>query len=219
METEAKSVAIKYVPMGTIELADRNPKQHAYDAIAASIQRFGFVSPLIMNESTNKLLAGHGRLLALRQLHDAGEAPPAKIEVAVGGDWLVPVVSGVSFDSVLSAEAYLVADNRLTDLGGWDNTVLIELLGEFEDVGIMGDVGYNDEDFSELLASIVDVDDTDLPCVDEDCSNIGDPGTVDTITDIEVPPLFKLVVECRDESVRAGLLRELQERGFRCKEG
>ena len=49
------------------------------------------------------------------------------------GDWLVPVVSGVNIESEKDALAYLVADNRLVELGGWNAPELSEIIHPFSD--------------------------------------------------------------------------------------
>ena len=45
--------------------------------------RFGFTQPVLINESDNKILAGHGRIKALQQLHNQGYDAPKRIDVAV----------------------------------------------------------------------------------------------------------------------------------------
>jgi hypothetical protein len=49
-----------------------------------------------------------------------GNEAPANVQTNAAGEWLVPVVRGVAFNSDAEIEAYLVADNRLTILGGWN---------------------------------------------------------------------------------------------------
>ena len=49
---------------------ERNPRTHSADQvaqIAASMVEFGFTNPILVDE-TDGILAGHGRLLATRQL-------------------------------------------------------------------------------------------------------------------------------------------------------
>ena len=44
--------------------------------IYQSIKRFGFTQPIMMNENTGKLLAGHGRLQTLQTMKQSGEKVP-----------------------------------------------------------------------------------------------------------------------------------------------
>ena len=58
--------------------------------------RFGYVAPMILDERTGRLVAGHCRLESLKRAKSAGKAPPKRVRVE-NGDWLVPVVRGVAF--------------------------------------------------------------------------------------------------------------------------
>ena len=68
--------------------------------IAASIAEFGFNNPLLVDTNAG-IIAGHGRLLAARKL----------------GLEHVPVVV-LDHLSETQKRAYILADNKLSDLGG-----------------------------------------------------------------------------------------------------
>jgi len=95
-----------------------NPKAHDIDEICASIRRFGFTAPILFDETTGRIVAGHGRLTALAVMHGNEEAVPDGIAKSKG-DWLAPVV-GVTMTDEKDAAAYLLADNALTERGGWN---------------------------------------------------------------------------------------------------
>ncbi len=59
---EVGKVEIVFTKLSEIQEADRNVKDHDIGSIHESMNRFGFTSPLLMNEATNKLVAGHGRI-------------------------------------------------------------------------------------------------------------------------------------------------------------
>lgn len=145
-------VRIEYAPLKEILRAPRNPKDHDIGAIIQSMLRFGFVTPGVVNESTGNIVVGHGRADALAQLQEQGVDPPERIQVAEDGDWLVPLVRGVRFKSDEEAEAYLVADNRLTDLGGWRDDALLEVLMSLgnHDPDLLTVTGFDDGDVQEL---------------------------------------------------------------------
>ena len=152
---------LKYENLDDIIGADNNPKDHDLGVLYQSMKRFGFTNPIIMNESTGKLLAGHGRLQTLKMLRDNGEKAPDRIEVEVDtGDknieyWYVPVLYGVSIDNVSEAQAYLIADNRLTELGGWKPMDLMDSLTEIlEETGNLDGTGYDLDDVETILADI-----------------------------------------------------------------
>jgi DNA modification methylase len=127
---------IDYLPLSSLKAAKRNPKRHQVDLILQSMGRFGYVPPLIVDERTGRLVAGHGRADSLKLAKSKGQPPPDRIRVQ-GNDWLVPVIRGVSFTNDREAEAYLLADNRLTDLSGWDEEELRTIV---EQLGTDGDL-------------------------------------------------------------------------------
>lgn len=103
-----------------------NPKRHKLESIVASIKRFGFVMPPCVCSTTFVLVAGHGRLEALRAIRDAGEPVPRGVAV-VDGEWVVPCRLW-AFATEAERDDYLVADNRLTEAGGWDDDELRRFL-------------------------------------------------------------------------------------------
>lgn len=91
----------------------RNARTHSDKQIAqigASIRRFGFVVPIIIDDDSN-IVAGHGRWLAAKQL----------------GLLEVPAIR-VKFLSEADRRAFALADNRIAELSGWDDNLLAEEL-------------------------------------------------------------------------------------------
>ena len=117
------------------------------------MKRFGFTSPVMLNEKTGKLLAGHGRLETLAMFKRGGEKPPARIQIREeDGEWLVPVLRGINFDSDVEAQSYLLADNRLTEIGGWNSDELITSLQEIlAEGGDLDGVGWDLDDIENLI--------------------------------------------------------------------
>lgn len=147
-------IRVEYIDLDEIVEADNNPKDHDLGVIYQSINRFGFNNPIILNDANGKLLVGHGRLQALKLIRDAGEDAPERI-VVEDGCWQVPVIKGVNIDNPAEAQAYLLADNRLTELGGWKNMDLIESLNEIlEETGDLDGTGYDLEDVDSILKSL-----------------------------------------------------------------
>lgn len=147
----------EYMPLEKIQPADRNPKAHDLGALHSSIDRFGFVEPIVLDERTGKLVAGHGRVEALAQVKAQGGDAPEGVQVLEGGRWYVPVVRGWSSKDDHEAEAYLVASNRVGELGGWDEDLLGEMLGDLAQLGEDGGetalrgTGYDGDDVDQLL--------------------------------------------------------------------
>lgn len=142
----------KLAPLGSFERLERNAKEHDLGGISTSLERFGFLERVIVNETTGHLIGGHGRIDILQQLEANGESPPENIAVE-NGEWLVPTdyVSIPEEDE----EAAALALNRLTELGGWDRSALAEILKDSAEQkeGLRG-TGYDLEDLEQLLGDL-----------------------------------------------------------------
>lgn len=107
-------------PPDTLVPWQRNPKGHDDKAILASVDRFGFASAVVARPSDRRILAGHGR---------------ARAAIAAGLKE-VPVV-WVEMDDDAAA-SFTVADNKLSEAGGWDDAALAEVLKSLDDPSGLG---------------------------------------------------------------------------------
>ena len=152
---EVSKVEVVFTKLSEIIEADRNVKDHDIGSIHESMNRFGFTSPLLLNETTGKLVAGHGRIEALKQKMQFKEPVPANIQVDdESGEWLVPVIRGVAFKNDDEAQAYLLADNRLVELGGWNTTALIEELEQLAENSSLQGTGFDDADIQSMYEDL-----------------------------------------------------------------
>ncbi len=119
---------LEYWPLEELLKAPRNPKDHDIGLLHGLMDHFGYTQPVLIDERTGRLVAGHGRLDTLGQKVRGGQAPPDYVVVAENGAWLVPVIRGWRSRSDADAEAYLVADNEATIRGGYKTDELIEVL-------------------------------------------------------------------------------------------
>jgi DNA modification methylase len=106
---------VECVPIETIKLNPKNARTHSRlqrRRIAASIRKFGFVNPIIVDEN-GMVLAGHGRLYAAQE----------------EGLTHVPVIC-LNHLTPLQKRAYLIADNKIAEQAGWDRQMLAVELGE-----------------------------------------------------------------------------------------
>lgn len=142
---------LEAMPLSALTGAAKNPKRHAHETIRSSIGRFGYVEPIVIDERTGRLVAGHGRMQALRASKVAGQSPPQGVEVSPDGEWLVPVLRGWASRSDTEAEAYLVASNNLTTVGGWDNAELADMLKGLEAQAALEGTGYDAAAIEEVL--------------------------------------------------------------------
>jgi hypothetical protein len=110
---------IEWIPIDALRPNPRNARTHSRKQIrliAASIRKFGFLNPVLVDD-TNMVLAGHGRLEAAR-LEGLDGAPVLR------------------FGHLTKAEkrAYLIADNKIAEQAGWDREMLAIELGELIDL-------------------------------------------------------------------------------------
>lgn len=153
---------IELVPLSKLVKAPRNPKDHDVPSISGSVARFGYVEPVVEDQRTGRLVAGHGRLEALEALHTKGKPsdwpeerpwPPEGL-VERDGEWLVPVYKGWASTSDEEASAYLLASNQITTVGGWNTEGLSQLLQDLstQQVEITG-LGWKQHELDALLAA------------------------------------------------------------------
>jgi len=125
----------------------RNPRIHSVrqiKQIAASIEEFGFVNPVLVDGSDG-IIAGHGRVEAAKRL-GMRDIPTVRV------DHLTPA----------QVRAYVIADNKLAENAGWDRKLLALELQELSvevnfDVSITGfDTGEVDLLISELSGDATD---------------------------------------------------------------
>ena len=131
-----------------------NPKEHDIGEIAVSIERFGFLDPIVVNAVTGNLIGGHGRVDALRWLRVQGRKKPVGVEADTDSMWLVPqyVVSVAEQDEGAAA----VALNRLVERGGWDETRLLQVLDDIAARGkeALQGVGFDGDDLDRMRQKI-----------------------------------------------------------------
>jgi len=149
-------ITVEYVPLGEVEKWPRNPKKHDDELMEVSIETHGFNDPPAIDENTGRLVEGHGRIDALRQMKDLGKGPPERIEVRSDGEWLIPILKGISFVDEAHAEAYLLAHNRVSERGGWDQVNLHAILEDLSKIeaDVYESCGFTDKDLDELTASL-----------------------------------------------------------------
>ena len=105
-------------PIDRLRPYERNPRTHSADQvaqIAASMVEFGFTNPILVDEADG-ILAGHGRLMAARELGLA-EVPVVRL------GHLTPA----------QKRAYVIADNQLALRAGWNDELLAEELAWLRD--------------------------------------------------------------------------------------
>lgn len=146
---------IEYLPLGSLQPHPRNPKDHDIGEICRSIRRFGFNDAVIIDERTGRLVSGHGRVEALRALQrDMQGDPPAGVKKdTASADWTVPVQRGWASKDDTEAEAFIIAANRLVEIGGYNDANLEAVLKDLAVAGALDGIGYDADDVEQLLAA------------------------------------------------------------------
>lgn len=109
LDTQWPAEAVERRPVADLIPYARNPRTHTakqVEQIAASIKRFGWTMPCLVDEA-GEIIAGHGRVMAA-ELLGIEEAP-----CMVAEGW-----------SEAEKRAYVIADNQLTLNGAWDQELL-----------------------------------------------------------------------------------------------
>lgn len=118
---------------------DRNPRLNdgAVDAVARSIQEFGFRQPIVVDDA-GVIIVGHTRWKAATKLGLAS----VPVHVAVGM-------------SEQDARAYRLADNKTADLAAWDTELLTVEISELAamQVDISTLPGFTSIELEALLSS------------------------------------------------------------------
>ena len=104
-----RDLKIEKLPIGALKPYGRNPRTHSakqIQQIAASIRKFGFNNPVLIDEE-RRVIAGHGRLEAAKLL-GITEVPTIRLEDMTQAQ----------------KHAYVLADNKLAENAGWDREFL-----------------------------------------------------------------------------------------------
>jgi len=103
------ALQVAYKPISLLRSNARNARTHSkkqIERLADGIRRFGFTNPVLI-DGDDTLIAGHGRVEAARSLGLA-EVPTLRLD----------------YMSEAEKRAYVIADNRLAELAGWDRDLL-----------------------------------------------------------------------------------------------
>jgi DNA modification methylase len=122
--------------LADIKPYEGNPRHNdaAVDAVAASIEEFGFRQPLVVDEQ-DMIIVGHTRLKAAAKL----------------GMDLVPVHVALGL-SPEQARAYRLADNQTATIATWDDDKLALELIALQDAGFdLNLTGFSDDQLQELM--------------------------------------------------------------------
>jgi DNA modification methylase len=128
---------LEHWPIDRLRPYERNPRTHSPEQItkiAASLLEFGWTNPILVDGEAG-IIAGHGRLLAAREL----------------GMTTVPVIE-LTHLTEAQKRAYIIADNRLALDAGWDEDLLAEELKVLEGLDFnLALTGFDLDELHDLL--------------------------------------------------------------------
>ena len=131
-------------PIDQLKPDPNNPRRHSKKQIrqiAESIKAFGFIVPILIDRDGN-VIAGHGRLLAAREL-GMTEVPTLCL------DHLTPA----------QLHAFRIADNRLSEIATWDDRLLAKELKDLSLLGLDFSLEVTGFDMGEIDLRILSLED------------------------------------------------------------
>jgi ParB-like chromosome segregation protein Spo0J len=132
-----KRIKIEYRSLASLKLNERNARVHGpeqVNEIARSIERFGFVNPILVDKDS-LIIAGEGRFTAARKL-GLSEAP---------------VIELVGLTDA-QCRALALADNRIALNSAWDEELLRQEIEALRGIGegIEG-LGFDADEIQKLM--------------------------------------------------------------------
>jgi DNA modification methylase len=161
------ALQLTYLPVTALIPLERNARTHSpkqIRQIADNIRRFGFTNPVLIDQEGH-IIAGHGRVAAARML-------------------AMEQVATVRLEHLSEHErrAYILADNRLAELAGWDREILaieFQYLSSLELDFSVEITGFDQAEIEILMEEFAETDgdeDEALPELPELAATVSRPG-------------------------------------------
>ena len=171
---------------------ERNARIHSskqIKQIMEAIKAFGFTNPLLIDDENN-LIAGHGRLEAVKQLNiiDFKDNPLKELPAII--------ITGLS---EADKKALIIADNKIAENASWDYDLLQAEFQELEAINYDLDLmGFDNLD--EILGADIDAEQE-----------------TKEIKEVEINQKYELLIKCKNESELEQAYNENIEKGYECK--
>lgn len=131
----ANALAPLLVRITDLEPFPGNPRRGDIQAIAASLKRFGQVKPIVVDGK--RIVAGHHLVLAA---------------IEIGWTHVSAVTN--DFRDEDEQRAYLLADNRTSELGSVQTDLLVAHLRTLREIDALEGTGYTDDDVDAYMAEL-----------------------------------------------------------------
>lgn len=173
---------------------ERNARIHSskqIKQIMEAIKAFGFTNPLLIDDENN-LIAGHGRLEAVKQLNiiDFKDNPLKELPAII--------ITGLS---EADKKALIIADNKIAENASWDYDLLQAEFQELEAINYDLDLLAFDN-VDELLSGVI---------------NDSESESENELKEVEINRKYELLIKCKNESELEQAYNENVEKGYECK--
>ena len=202
IKMEKELIAIK-----DIKMADYNPRVMSDDEsnlLENSINQFGLIDPIIINNKSNVIIGGHQRFKILKRKYDL----EYKLNKLVIGDiaWIYDS-NDIKKLSDVDEKALNIALNKIS--GDWDNKSLNELLEELEESNYNLELtGFDDIELNNEGYNLNKFD------IDDEENQINENNKIENENEKE---LFKLLIETSNEKEQEKLYNLLVKEGYDCR--
>ena len=176
-------LVVEYVPIDSLKPWAKNPRlnDETVDSIVKSIEKFGYTNPVLVRRADNRIIAGHTRVKALKQI---GETVAPVIFMDIGKT---------------DADLYALFDNKSTENTAWDPPKLSELLVDLKDIGADIEItGFSMDEITGYTGRF-DVDGTGMPALSD-----GDKAPFQQMTFTLHDSQAEMVKEALDKAKAAG---------------
>jgi ParB/Sulfiredoxin domain len=130
-----RDLVVGQVPISSLKPYANNPRTHTKKQIrqiAESITTFGWTNPVLI-DANDRIIAGHGRVEAAKLLG-------------------IPSVPVLRIEDLSEAQlkAYVIADNKLAELAGWDEQILAKELQLLTELNLDFDIEVTGFEMGEI---------------------------------------------------------------------
>lgn len=156
---ENSQLQVGYRDAASLKPYPKNARTHSATQllqIARSLVEFGWTNPVLV-DNDGGIIAGHGRVIAAQIVWEQG------IDVKLDGRQVrVNAITGLNTGQIpcialsnltpAQKQAYIIADNKLAELAGWDKELLTMELGELNEDGFdLSLAGFSLSDVNDLI--------------------------------------------------------------------
>lgn len=124
------------VPMTELVMHPGNPRVGAVETIKRSLERFGQMRPILVDQREGTIIAGKHTFLAAREL---GWTEIACVHTEIPED---------------EAIAYMLMDNHCSDEATWDDVGLLSVLEDMRSKDMLDATGFSMDDIEDLQAAL-----------------------------------------------------------------